>query len=68
MLYVDSAPRGATLYLDDKFFGTTPVAVPVAEGGDHMLRLERAGSLTWSSPVHVQPNRLNRVMVALEEP
>ena len=67
MLFVDSRPRGAALYLDDKYVGTTPLAVPTIAAGDHMLRLESDGSTAWSSPVHVLANRLNRIMVPLDE-
>jgi serine/threonine protein kinase len=66
MLFVDSQPRGATLYVDDKMMGTTPLAIPAVTAGEHALRLESDGRPAWSSPVRVRANHLNRVVVTLD--
>jgi PEGA domain-containing protein len=66
MLFVDSQPRGATLYVDDKFVGTTPLAIPAVTAGEHTVRLESDGRAAWSSPVRVRANHFNRIMVPLD--
>jgi serine/threonine protein kinase len=66
MLFVDSQPRGATLYVDDKVVGTTPLAIPAVPAGEHALRLESEGRPAWSSPVRVRANHLNRIMVTFD--
>ncbi len=66
MLFVDSHPRGATLFLDEKMIGTTPVALSAIPAGEHTIRLESDGYPAWSASVHVAPDQLNRVRVSLD--
>jgi hypothetical protein len=64
LLFVDSQPRGATIFLDERLIGTTPLAVIAP--GDHVLRLERDGYPAWSAPLVVQSDHFNRVIVNLD--
>ena len=67
MLFVDSRPRGAAVFVDDKFIGTSPVALPeMAASREHAVRLEIEGYRVWSSAVRLRANRINRVLVPLE--
>jgi hypothetical protein len=45
--------RGAHVYLDDAFVGTTPVRSPLFESGRHRLRVEAEGHLGWAREVEV---------------
>ena len=64
LLYIDSQPRGATIFIDEKLMGTTPLAVVAP--GEHAVRLERDGNPVWSSTVRVSAERLNRIIVDLD--
>lgn len=65
-LFVDSQPRGATLFIDDKLVATTPAALFSITPGEHAVRLEIDGYQTWSSSVRVLSNRLNRVVATFD--
>ena len=43
-LYVDSNPRGATVLLDGRKIGVTPISLAEVPIGSHVLRVELAGS------------------------
>ena len=65
-LQVESRPPGASVFLDGKLVGTTPVSLPVVTAGDHAIRLERDGYLRWSSSVRIVATEQNRVTASLE--
>ena len=65
MLFIDSRPRGADVFLDERLIGTTPLAVVAP--GNHLVRLERDGSRSWSGPVLVDSRRFNRLAVDLSQ-
>lgn len=64
-VFVDSEPRGAHVWLDDRLVGTTPVLVPEVSPGVHRLRAERAGFRPWTTTIDVQPGVRARVTAAL---
>jgi serine/threonine-protein kinase len=66
MLFVDSHPRGAALFVDEKFIGTTPLAVSAMTSGEHTLRVETDGYEAWSSRVRVPANRLTKITATLD--
>ena len=67
ILYVDSLPRGATVVLDGKAVGTTPLNLPDVRPGDHTVRLEMTGKRTWASTTTVVSGQTARVTGSLED-
>ena len=65
-LAVDSRPAGATVYVDGRLVGTTPVALSSVSAGSHAIRLEHDGYRRWSSSVRVVASEQNRVTASLE--
>jgi hypothetical protein len=50
-LRVDSVPDGATVVIDERIHGTTPVWVSPLEPGTHRLRVEMTGRFPWKQEV-----------------
>jgi hypothetical protein len=50
-----SQTRGAMVYLDDSFVGSTPVRRDGVEPGLHKLRVEKDGHQSWTKDVEVPP-------------
>ena len=65
-LAVDSRPAGATVFMDGKLVGTTPLALKGVAAGSHAIRLEHDGYRRWSSSVRVVASEQNRVTASLE--
>jgi serine/threonine protein kinase len=65
-LVIASKPAGASVRLDGKPVGATPVTLPAIAAGAHAIRLELAGYAVWSSSVQVAASRENRVTASLE--
>jgi serine/threonine-protein kinase len=63
---VESRPAGASVYVDGKLVGTTPVSLAAVEAGDHSVRITRDGYKPWSGTVHVAAGEQNRVTASLE--
>ena len=53
VLYVDSRPRGATILIDGKAYGTTPSRIPDIAVGSHVVRLVLAGHRPWTTSTRV---------------
>jgi serine/threonine-protein kinase len=66
-LLVESRPSGATVFLDGKRVGTTPMSLPSVMAGSHAVRLELAGFRPWTASVRVVTGERNRVAASLEE-
>jgi hypothetical protein len=66
-LVVESRPTGATVFVDGKRVGTTPLAIPGVAAGAHAVRLEMAGYKPWTSSVRVVAGERNRVAASLEQ-
>ncbi len=65
-LVVASKPGGATVQLDGRPVGTTPLTMPAVAAGAHAIRLELAGYQVWSASVQVNAGKVNRVTASLE--
>jgi hypothetical protein len=65
-LAVESRPSGATVYVDGKAAGTTPVSIGDVRAGEHAVRLERDGYRRWTASVRVVAGEQNRVTASLE--
>lgn len=57
VLFVESAPRGARMYVDGKLEGTTPQAVTSLPEGQVHVRLEKDGYDSWEKTVDVHPTK-----------
>jgi hypothetical protein len=65
-LFVDSTPRGADVYLDGNYQGTSPITVSMVSEGDHQVELHLAGYEVLTSTENVisgQGTTVNLVMV-----
>ena len=65
-LYIDSRPRGATVYVDGKNVGVTPLRLGDIAFGPHAVRLELANHSTWRTSTNVVVGREARVTGSLE--
>jgi hypothetical protein len=55
LLAVSSFPAGATVYLDDKEVGQTPLQLQNVINGSHAIRLTKPGFKDTSEKIHVDP-------------
>jgi hypothetical protein len=62
---VVSETRGAMVYLDDAFIGSSPVRRDGIEPGPHSLRLEKEGHLGWSKEIEVPAGSTLQISVPL---
>jgi len=65
-LVIASKPDGASVLVDGRPVGTTPMTVPSLSAGSHAIRLELAGYNVWTSSVRVAAGKMNRVTASLE--
>jgi hypothetical protein len=61
-----SRPPGATVIVDGRSVGTTPVRVPSLTAGSHRVRLERDGYHPWATTFSVIAGSEIRVTGSLE--
>ena len=66
-LYVDSRPRGATVLLDGKNIGVTPLSLDNIPIGSHVVRIEMTGKLPWSTATRIAAGETARVTGSLED-
>ena len=66
-LVVESRPQGATVLIDGRPVGTTPVTLGEVRVGSHAVRIERDGYRIWTAPVKVAAGEQNRVTASLEK-
>jgi len=66
-LLVESRPTGATVFMDGRVVGKTPLNLPGVKAGDHAVRLELAGHRQWTTSVKVAGGGPNRVGASLEK-
>lgn len=66
-VFFESRPTGATVFLDGKRVGTTPMALPSVRVGSHAVRFELADHKSWSASVPVVAGEKNRVAASLEQ-
>jgi hypothetical protein len=63
---VTSETRGAMVYLDEAFVGSTPVRRDGIDPGTHALRVEKEGHLGWAKEVEVPAGSMLQIKVPLE--
>jgi hypothetical protein len=66
-LVIASRPPGASVFMDGKPVGTTPVTLRAVPIGSHAIRLEYDGYHRWSSAVRVVASQQNRITASLEK-
>jgi hypothetical protein len=66
-LYVDSNPRGASVLLDGKNIGMTPLTLNNVSVGSHVVRIEMPGKRSWASTTRVVAGETARVTGSLED-
>jgi serine/threonine protein kinase len=66
-LLVESRPTGATVFVDGRNVGRTPLTLPDVSAGDHAVRLELSGHRPWSTSVKVEGGAPQRVGGSLEK-
>ena len=57
-LEISSTPAGGTVFLDDRYLGTTPLDIEIDAEGRHLLRIEKRGSTPWRGSVDLGPEPL----------
>lgn len=65
VLSVNSDPAGATVYVDGRFVGQTPLTVPALPAGDHRVRLVKDGYLENSRIIKVNGDKVAALQVRL---
>jgi hypothetical protein len=66
-LYVDSRPRGATVTIDGKSAGQTPLTMSDVAAGSHVVRIEMAGKKPVTATPRIVAGQTERVTVSLED-
>jgi serine/threonine protein kinase len=66
-LFVDSRPQTATVLLDGRVIGRTPLTLPDVHIGLHAIRIELTGKKPWSSTVEIIAGQTARVTGSLED-
>jgi hypothetical protein len=64
---VVSRPTGASVFINEKFSGTTPMLLEGLTAGDHSVRLDFAGYRRWTSSVSITSGSRSRVNASLEK-
>lgn len=65
-LVVTSSPSGATLFLDGRNEGITPVSIPRVPQGERDVRIQLAGYETYQTTLRISPDDTSRVDATLE--
>ena len=65
-LTVLSRPPGATVFMDGKQVGVTPLSLRAVAAGTHAIRVEQEGYRRWTSAVRVVASEQNRITASLE--
>jgi serine/threonine protein kinase len=65
-LSISSRPRGATVILDGRVVGVTPLTLPEVAAGSHAVRLELEGYRAWSVSAQVVAGQQKKVNASLE--
>jgi hypothetical protein len=67
-LLVESDPTGASVYVDGRLTGETPLTLPAITAGVHRVRMVRLGYLENSQIVNVRPAERATVRARLTDP
>jgi hypothetical protein len=65
-LIIDSTPRGATVFINQRQMGVTPLELPRHPSGSYAVWVQRDGFQRWTAGVLVPADRITRVTAKLE--
>jgi hypothetical protein len=65
-LVVESRPVGATVFVDGRQIGVTPLSMPEVTPGTLRIRLQLAGFNPWVTTAQIQAGTRTRVAASLE--
>jgi hypothetical protein len=65
-LSITSRPAGATVTLDGRVVGVTPLTLPEVAAGSHAVRLDLVGYRVWSASTQVTAGEQKKVNASLE--
>ena len=65
-LVVDSRPPGATVYLDGRRVGTTPLVLEAVKAAQYTVGLDIDGYKRWATTVKITAGERSRVAASLE--
>jgi hypothetical protein len=63
---VDSRPAGASVFVDGKLVGATPLVLETMGAGDHAIHLDREGYRRWATSIRVVSGERSKVSASLE--
>jgi hypothetical protein len=66
-LAFETRPQGATVMLDGRRAGTTPLTIGDVRAGNHAVRIELDGYRPWSGSIAIKGGEQNRVTASLEK-
>jgi len=66
-LSITSTPAGATVYVDDKKKGITPLSLEGLSKGSKTVRVEKPGYSSWKDEVVVEPGQTAQFSLELEK-
>jgi hypothetical protein len=67
LLRIESRPLGASVYVNDRLVGKTPLQIGDVTSGEHSVRLELDGYGKWITSVRVTGGVEQRVAASLEQ-
>ncbi len=66
-LIVDSRPSGASVFIDGRLMGRTPLLLDEVEAREHVIAMDMAGYKRWASSIAVVGGVRTRVAASLEQ-
>lgn len=63
---ISSQPAGAEVYIDNIYYGITPVTVPSVAAGSRVVKLQMAGYTPWQATVQVNSGQVTPVEATLQ--
>ena len=66
LIAVSSNPAGAEVYVDNVYYGVTPVTVPSVAAGSRVVKLQLAGYTPWEATVQVNSGQVTPVEATLQ--
>jgi hypothetical protein len=65
-LFIESRPARASVTIDGKPSGTTPMLLDGLNPGEHMIQIDSTGYRRWTSSVRIVPGERTRIAASLE--
>jgi len=65
-MMVESKPSRASVRVDGRLVGQTPLKLPSVAAGDHSIVIEHEGYRRWASSVRIVAGKPSRVTASLE--